>query len=37
MDVTGQDMTWVPNKGKAPQRGRVKRKKGQEKNVDLRG
>ena len=26
MDVTGQDMTWVPNKGKAPQKVRVKRR-----------
>ena len=32
MDVSGQDKTWVPSKGKAPQRVRVKRSKGQEKN-----
>ena len=31
MDVFGQDMTWVPDKGKAPQRVRVKRSIGQEK------
>ena len=31
MDVSGQDMTWVPSKGKAPQRVRVKRSIGQEK------
>ena len=33
MDVPGQDMTWIPNKGKAPQKVRVKRPIGQEKNL----
>ena len=31
MDVTGGVMTWVPSKGKVPQRVRVKRSIGQEK------
>ena len=33
MDVPGKDMTWVPNKGKAPQRVKVKRSIGREKNM----
>ena len=32
MDVSGHDMTWVPSKGKAPQRS-VKRSIGQEKQI----
>ena len=32
MDVSGQDMTWVPSKGKAALRVRVKRSIGQDKN-----
>ena len=35
MDVSGHDMTWVPSKGKVPQRVRVKRSIGQEKNRKL--
>ena len=35
MDVSGQDMTWVPSKGKVPLRVKVKRSIGQEKKCNV--